>query len=250
MLRRGRLLEAATLGWNVLGIAILAIAALAARSVALAGFGLDSLIEVGASTVVLWELSGAGEARQRRALRLIAAAFVGLAIYLIMQTVVLFATGYHPHHSPLGIAWTALTAAAMFTLAAGKSSTGRALNNPVLTTENRVTVIDGLLACAVLLGLALNALLGWWWADPADGLFIVYYAIKEAHPSTPSANPHPPAPVRTTRLDMVRVEPTPVAVTTGPTLIRFCDTGTITPAEARKLAGALVELADWAEGMR
>jgi len=74
LLRRGRMLALATLGWNVVGIVVLGLAALAARSVALAGFGVDSLIEIGASTVVLWELSGAGEARQRRALRLIGGA--------------------------------------------------------------------------------------------------------------------------------------------------------------------------------
>jgi hypothetical protein len=76
LLRRGQLLEVATLAWNVVGIFVLAFAALAAHSVALAGFGLDSLIEIGASAVVLWELSGIGEARQRRALRLIGGAFV------------------------------------------------------------------------------------------------------------------------------------------------------------------------------
>jgi divalent metal cation (Fe/Co/Zn/Cd) transporter len=180
LLRRGRLLEAATLAWNVVGIVILAIAALGARSVALAGFGLDSLIEIGASTVVLWELSGAGQQRQRRALRLIAAAFLALAGYLLIQTVAVFAAGYHPRHSPLGIAWTAITAAVMFALAYGKTRTGHALANPVLLTEGRVTVIDGLLAAAVLLGLALNLAAGWWWADPAAGLVIVYYALREA----------------------------------------------------------------------
>jgi len=75
LLRRGRVLEGITLGWNVAGIAVLAVAAVAARSVALAGFGLDSLIEIGASVVVLWELSGTGEERERRALRLIGGAF-------------------------------------------------------------------------------------------------------------------------------------------------------------------------------
>ena len=69
LLRRGRVLEGITLGWNVAGVVVLAMAAVAARSVALAGFGLDSLIEIGASTVVLWELAGVGEERQRRALR-------------------------------------------------------------------------------------------------------------------------------------------------------------------------------------
>ena len=92
----------------------------------------------------------------------------------------MFASGYHSQHSPLGITWTAITAPAMFALAAGKKQTGQHLGNPVLITESRVTVIDGLLALAVLIGLILNATLAWWWADPAAGLVIVYYALREA----------------------------------------------------------------------
>jgi len=90
------------------------------------------------------------------------------------------ATGYHAHHSRLGIVWTTITALAMFALAAGKRRTGQQLANPVLITEARATVIDGLLAVAVLLGLTLNAILGWWWADPLAALVIVCYATKEA----------------------------------------------------------------------
>jgi divalent metal cation (Fe/Co/Zn/Cd) transporter len=179
LLRRGFALEYATLAWNVVGIVVLALAALAARSVALAGFGLDSLIEIGASTVVIWELSGTGEDRQRQALRLIGGAFVLLAVYLAVQSTVVLAVGYHPHHSVPGIVSTAVTAAVMFVLAAGKARTGAALDNPVLKTEGRVTLIDGLLAAAVLAGLTLNAVLGWWWADPAAGYVIVYYAVRE-----------------------------------------------------------------------
>jgi len=180
LLRRGFFLEYATLGWNVVGIVVLGIAAFAARSVALVGFGLDSLIEIGASTVVIWELSGTGELRQRRALRLIGTAFVLLAVYLVIQSTWVLVAGFHPHHSPLGIGWTAVTAAAMFALAAGKARTGAALANPVLTAEGRVTFIDGVLATAVLVGLVLNAGLGWWWADPAAGYVLVYYAAREA----------------------------------------------------------------------
>ncbi|MCK9897689.1 cation transporter [Frankia sp. AgB32] len=179
LLRRGFALEYATLGWNVVGIAVLAVAAIGARSVALAGFGLDSLIEIGASTVVIWELSGTGAERQRRALRLIGAGFALLALYLLAQSTWVLAAGSHPRHSPLGIAWTAVTAAVMVALAAGKTRTGTALDNPVLRTEGRVTLVDGLLAAAVLLGLILNALAGWWWADPAAGYVLVYYAARE-----------------------------------------------------------------------
>jgi divalent metal cation (Fe/Co/Zn/Cd) transporter len=179
LVRRGFALEWTTLGWNVAGIIILAIAAVSARSVALAGFGLDSLIEIGASIVVIWELSGSGAERQRRGLRLIGWAFAALAVYLLIQSTVALVAGYHPRHSPLGIIWTAATAVAMFTLAAGKARTGAALGNPVLQTEGRVTMIDGILAVAVLLGLVLNAAAGWWWADPAAGYVLVYYAARE-----------------------------------------------------------------------
>ncbi len=180
LLRRGFVLEYITLGWNVIGIVVLAILAWGARSVALAGFGLDSLIEIGASTVVVWELSGTGSRRQRRALLIIGAAFTALALYLLVQSTWVLAIAYHPRHSPLGIAWTGVTAAVMFALAYGKARTGAALGNPVLTTEGRVTLIDGLLAAAVLLGLALNTALGWWWADPLAAYVLVYYALREA----------------------------------------------------------------------
>src|SRR5690349_23991059 len=179
LLRRVFALEYTTLAWNAAGIVVLAIAAISARSVALAGFALDSLIEIGASTVVIWELSGTGEERQRRGLRLIGYAFAALAVYLLVQSAVVLATGYHPHHSVPGIVWTAITAVVMFTLAAGKARTGRALGNPVLQTEGRVTPIDGILATAVLAGLVLNAALGWWWADPAAGYVLVFYAARE-----------------------------------------------------------------------
>ncbi|MFE7390152.1 cation transporter [Streptomyces sp. NPDC057582] len=180
LLRRGFALEYTTLAWNVVGIVVLAIAAISAKSVALAGFGLDSLIEIGASTVVVWELSGTGEDRQHRALKLIGIGFALLAVYLLVQSTWVLASGHHPHHSPLGIAWTAITAAVMFALAAGKARTGAVLDNPVLKTEGRVTLIDGILATAVLLGLVLNAAAGWWWADPAAGYVLVYYASREA----------------------------------------------------------------------
>lgn len=179
LVRRGFVLEWTTLGWNAVGIVIVAIAAISARSVALAGFGLDSLIEIGASVVVIWELSGTGPGRQRRGLRLIGWAFTALAIYLLIQSTVVLVVGYHPRHSPLGIVWTAITAVAMFALAVGKARTGAALDNPVLKTEGRVTAIDGILAAAVLLGLVLNAVAGWWWADPAAGYVLVYYAARE-----------------------------------------------------------------------
>ena len=183
LLSRGRKLEAVTLGWNIVGVFVLAFAAVQARSVALAGFGLDSLLEIGASTVVLWELADVSQERQRLAMRLIGFAFVGLAIYLGIQSTVVLIVGFHPHHSPLGIVWTGVTAGVMFGLAFGKARTGAALDNPVLRAEGRITMIDGILATAVLVGLILNAVVGWWWADPLAGYVLLYYAVREARES-------------------------------------------------------------------
>jgi divalent metal cation (Fe/Co/Zn/Cd) transporter len=180
LLHRGLALEWVTLGWNVVGLAVLAATAVAARSVALAGFGIDSLIEIGASTVVIWELSGSvNSGRRERALRIIGWAFAALATYLLVQAVVVLAVRFHPGTSAAGTAWTGATAVVMAALATGKARTGRALDNPVLIAEGRVTAVDALLATAVLVGLVLNARLGWWWADPAAGLVIVGYAITE-----------------------------------------------------------------------
>lgn len=172
-----------TLGWNVVGVVILTFAAIAARSVALAGFGLDSVIEIGASTVVLWELADTAQSRQHKAMRLIGSAFVALSIYLAVQSTIVLAVGFRPHHSPIGIAWTGLTTLTMFGLVAGKAKIGPALDNPVLKAEGRVTMVDGILATAVLAGLVLNTFVGWWWADPIAGYVILYYAIREARGS-------------------------------------------------------------------
>ncbi len=102
-------------------------------------------------------------------------------MYLLAQSTIALTTGHRAQHSLAGIIWTAVTALVMFALAAGKTRTGRALNNPVLATEGRVTFIDGILAVAVLAAVVLNVTLGWWEADPVAGLVIVYYALREAH---------------------------------------------------------------------
>lgn len=180
LLARGCHLELATFAWNVDGMVVLGSAAVLARSVALAGFGFDSLIEIGASTVVLWKLAGVDAARRDRALRLIGIAFVALAVYLAVQSTAVLVLGFRPGHSPVGIAWTAVTAVVMFGLSADQARTGAALGNPVLVAEGRITFVDGDLAIAVLVGLVLNAVAGWWWADPLAGYALAYYAVGEA----------------------------------------------------------------------
>jgi len=165
---------------HALRASIVLAAALVAYSVALAGFGLDSLIEILASLVVVWQLQDANaRERERRALRIIGVAFLALAAYISAQSIYVLVTAVHPHRSLTGIVWLALTAAAMFLLAAAKHRTGRALGSRVVQTEARVTLIDGLLATVVLLGLTLNAAAGLWWADPASALVIVYYGARE-----------------------------------------------------------------------
>ena len=179
LIRRGLLLEYATLGWNVVGSAVVIVAAIAAGSVALAGFGLDSLIEIFASVVVVWQLKGEHEAREQRALRMIGVAFFALAVYILAQGAYTLIRAEHPAKSTGGIIWLTATLAGLLLLAQGKRLTGKRLGNPVLMTEAHVTMIDAYLAAAVLIGLILNAALGWWWADPLAGLVIVYYGLKE-----------------------------------------------------------------------
>lgn len=180
VLELGLMLEYATLAWNVVGVVILVVAAYAARSVALAGFGLDSLIEIFASVVVVRHLLGIHLNRERFALRLIGVAFVLLVLYVGAQLTYTILTHTHPRPSPGGLAWTGMTCIAMLLLAYGKGVTGQRLRNQVLQTEARVTLVDAYLAGAVLVGLALNALLRWWWADPLASLAIVYYGVREA----------------------------------------------------------------------
>jgi divalent metal cation (Fe/Co/Zn/Cd) transporter len=179
LLRRGLLLETLTLLWNVVGVGVVLWAVLRSGSVALAGFGLDSLIEIGASTVVIWELSGTGQKRQKRALRLIGAAFLALALYILAQSLRSLLLHVHSETSLLGVVWLALTFGVMMILAIGKHRTGTRLGNPVLLTEGRVTRVDAYLAASVLVGLVFNAAWGWWWADPLAGLVIVVYGFKE-----------------------------------------------------------------------
>ena len=167
------------MAWNIVGSVVVAVAAVATHSAALAGFGLDSLIEIFASVVVIWQLKGTEQGRERLALKLIGAAFLLLAAYVLVQSLWTLWANLHPTASPYGIAWLVATLAAMLLLAWGKLVTGRKLGNSVLMAEARVTLIDAALAGAVLIGVGLNALLGWWWADPIAGLVIVYYGLTE-----------------------------------------------------------------------
>jgi divalent metal cation (Fe/Co/Zn/Cd) transporter len=187
LLNRALWLEYTTLGWNVVAAVVLTLAALAAHSVALAGFGLDSVIEILASLTVVWQLKGTSRQREQRALRVIGLAFFALALYIAAQSIHTLMAGKRPAASLLGVMWLSLTVVAMLLLALAKKRIGRQLSNPVLLTEANVTLIDAYLAMAVLIGLVLNAITGLWWADPLAALVIVYYGIREGIAATKRA---------------------------------------------------------------
>jgi divalent metal cation (Fe/Co/Zn/Cd) transporter len=185
---RGRLQEVAirleygTIAWN-LGEAVLTIAlGIAAGSLALIAFGTDSIIEMFASAVVVWHERKEGPAeahRTSRALRLVAVAFVALAVVLGTVAVRDLVTGRRADESIPGIVYLALTACVMFGLAVWKRRVATSLASAPLRSEATLTFLDGILAVLTLTGLALNAAFGWWWADPAAALFVALAAANE-----------------------------------------------------------------------
>jgi divalent metal cation (Fe/Co/Zn/Cd) transporter len=181
--RRVLLLEYATMVWNA-GEAVLTIAlGTVAGSLALIGFGTVSVVELFASGVVVWHVRSdeaklAG--RTRLALRLISLAFVVLAIALVVAAGNDLLSGRRAEESPWGIAYLALTALVMFGLAAMKRRTATQLGSSPLQSEATVTFLDGILSVTTLAGLALNATLGWWWADPTAAILVALAAVNEA----------------------------------------------------------------------
>jgi divalent metal cation (Fe/Co/Zn/Cd) transporter len=178
--RRALRLEHATIAWNAIEVFVTIGLGIAAGSLALIGFGLDSLVEIFASVVVLWHLRGAaGREQTQRALRLVASAFFTLAAVLLAGAARDLLTDHRAGESTLGIAYLAMTAAVMFSLAFAKRRVSVDLDNHPLAHEARVTMLDGALATAILLALAANAAFGWWWADPIAAAVLGIAAISE-----------------------------------------------------------------------
>lgn len=182
--RRGLLLEYATIAWNV-GEAVLTISLGAvAASLALVGFGMVSIVEVFASGVVVWHLLPGHDiddsGRTRLALRLTAGAFAALSIVLAVGAVRDLVSGRVAGESPWGIVYLGVTALVMFGLAVLKRRTADALDSAPLRNEATMTFLDGVLSTATLVGLALNAYAGLWWADPAAALLVALAAANEA----------------------------------------------------------------------
>jgi divalent metal cation (Fe/Co/Zn/Cd) transporter len=181
--RRARNLAWLGLGWHVVEAAVAIAAGVAAGSVALVGFGADSLIEAAAGVVVIWLMADAraGTPRaERRAQQLIAASFAALALYIGVESLRDLLGGHHPDASWIGVALSVVTLATMPPLAAAKRRVGQELGSAATTSESRQTLLCAYLSGALLVGLLANAVAGWWWADPAAALVIGAAAAREA----------------------------------------------------------------------
>ena len=182
LLRRARMLAWAGIAWHVVEFAIALGAGLAAGSIALVGFGLDSAIEAAAGLVVVWLFAtrrASSASAERRAQQLIAASFFVLAAYLGAEAAHSLVAGHEPGASWPGIALAAVTAPTMPLLARLKTRLGRQLGSQAAVSEGAQTMLCAYLSVALLLGLGANALLGWWWADPVTALAIAGVALRE-----------------------------------------------------------------------
>ncbi len=199
--RRGLRLEWATNGWNTMEVVVTLWLGLRAGSLALIAFGLDSVVEIFASMVVIRNLhdgrSDPGDRRVHRSLRLIAAAFWLLAAFLIVVSIRGLVRGDRPDSSPLGVAYLALTAFAMFGLARLKHTTAAALGSEPLTAEAAMTFLDGCLSTGILIALVLNAWFAWWWTDAAAALLVAGFAVNEGVDHWRNSAPHDSPPEHT-----------------------------------------------------
>jgi divalent metal cation (Fe/Co/Zn/Cd) transporter len=184
--QRARLLAWGGIGWHVAEFAIALAAGLAAGSVALVGFGADSLIEALAGGVVLWLFTGnrsSSSSAERRAQQLIAASFFLLAAYIAVEAVRTLVSQDHPDPSWVGIGLAAFTVLTMPILASAKRRVGKELQSAATVKEASQTQLCAYLSIALVLGLGANAFAGWWWADPLTALFIAVVALKEGRES-------------------------------------------------------------------
>ncbi len=184
-LGQGVVLEGVTVGYNALEGVIAIAAGLAAGSVALTGFGIDSVIEVTSGVVLWWRLraelgsSQLGPAVEARAARWAGALLVGLALYLVIESGRRLVTEDRPSESVVGIVLMVLSLIVMPLLARAKLRTARALDSRALRADAHETIVCAWLSFTTLLGLALNAALGWWWADPVAALAMVPLIARE-----------------------------------------------------------------------
>jgi divalent metal cation (Fe/Co/Zn/Cd) transporter len=200
LLRRGLNLERLTIGWNVLEAGVAIAAGYLAGSVALVGFGLDSVIE-SISGVALYhrlalELREGGaegsDARERRALFFVGISFFLIAVYVLYEAATTLLEQRAPEHTTVGIALAAVSLAVMPLLGWGKLRTARALGSRALEADSKETFVCAYLSLALLVGLLLNALLGWWWADPVAALAMLPLIAREGWEAIEAARDEEP----------------------------------------------------------
>jgi divalent metal cation (Fe/Co/Zn/Cd) transporter len=185
LLRRGVVLEGVTVGYNALEGIVAIAAGLAAGSVALTGFGIDSIIEVTSGALLWWrlraELGSAplGPTVERRAARGAGLLLLALAVYIVAESAHVLWTGQHPEISSVGIVLTSLSLIVMPLLARAKLRTAESLESRALRADAHETIVCAWLSATTLLGLVLNAVLGWWWADPVAALAMLPLIVRE-----------------------------------------------------------------------
>ncbi|GAA4756239.1 cation transporter [Modestobacter marinus] len=178
--RRIRLFVAATIAYNVIEAVVALTAGAQASSSALIGFGLDSVIEVSSAAAVAWQFAGHDpEARERVALKVIGASFFALAAFVTVDAVRSMLGPSEAEHSSVGLVLAALSLAIMPLLSYGQRRTGRELGSASAVADSKQTLLCTYLSAVLLVGLALNSLFGWSWADPIAALVIAAVAVKE-----------------------------------------------------------------------
>lgn len=178
--RRAQLLAAASVSYNAVEAVIALAAGLVAGSIALIGFGLDSVIEVSSGLIILWQFRHRlPQSREQRAVRLIAASFFALAAFVTFESARALITGLEPHASPVGIGLAVSSLLVMPFLAWAQRRTGKSLHSTSVIADSRQTLLCTYMSAVLLVGLVLNAAVGWWWADPLAGLLIAAIAVKE-----------------------------------------------------------------------
>jgi divalent metal cation (Fe/Co/Zn/Cd) transporter len=182
--QRGRRLEYFTIGWNAVEGAVAVAAGAVAGSIALVGFGLDSFIEVTSGLTLLWRMSVDADVHRRelnekRALRIVGACFLILAVYVSYESVSNLWSRKSPEHSVAGIILALVSLIVMPMLSRAKRRVGHALGSTAMHADAKQTEFCTYLSAILLLGLLLNAILGIWWADPVAGLVMVPIIAKE-----------------------------------------------------------------------
>ncbi|MCW2606352.1 MAG: ferrous iron efflux protein [Frankiales bacterium] len=197
--RRAQRLAGASVAYNTLEAVVAVGAGLVAGSVALVGFGLDSVVEVSSGLVILWQFRHRlPESREQQALRLIALSFFALAAYITFDSAKALVTGSEPDASPVGMALAFASLLVMPFLSWAQRRTGRALHSNSVVADSNQTLLCTRMSAVLLGGLLLNATLGWWWADPVAGLVIAVIAGKEGREAWRGEGCCAPAPSPTT----------------------------------------------------